>query len=128
MLHARALRYLDEVARRGSIRAAAGRLNVSSSAINRQILELENSLGAQIFHRLPKRLRLTPIGELLIAHVRQTLKDFERVQLRVDDMKSARTGDVTIATDLGVLNRARRPVGGSARHRRASPQGTSIRC
>jgi len=102
MLHARALRYLDEVARRGSIRAAAARLNVSSSAINRQILELESSLGAQIFHRLPKRLRLTPIGELLIAHVRQTLKDFERVQLRLDDMKSARTGDVTIATMNGL--------------------------
>jgi DNA-binding transcriptional LysR family regulator len=102
MLHARALRYLDEVARCGSIRAAAARLNVSSSAINRQILELESDLGAQIFHRLPKRLRLTPIGELLIGHVRQTLKDFERVQLRVDDLKGARTGDVTIATMNGL--------------------------
>ena len=102
MLHARALRYLDEVARQGSIRAAAERLNVSSSAINRQILELEDGLGAQIFHRLSKRLRLTPIGELLIAHVRQTLKDYERLQLRVEDLKGARTGDVTIATMNGL--------------------------
>jgi len=102
MLHARALRYLDEVARRGSIRAAAGRLNVSSSAINRQILELENDLGAQIFQRLPKRLRLTPIGELLIAHVRQTLKDYERIQLRIEDLKGARSGEVTIATMNGL--------------------------
>jgi DNA-binding transcriptional LysR family regulator len=102
MLHARALRYLDEVARRGSIRAAAEHLNVSASAINRQILELEDNLGAQIFHRLSKRLRLTPIGELLIAHVRQTLKDYERLTLRVEDLKGARAGDVTIATMNGL--------------------------
>jgi DNA-binding transcriptional LysR family regulator len=90
------------VARRGSIRAAAEHLNVSASAINRQILELEDNLGAQIFHRLSKRLRLTPIGELLIAHVRQTLKDYERLTLRVEDLKGARAGDVTIATMNGL--------------------------
>ena len=37
MLHGRLLRYLDEVARSGSIRKAADRLNVAASAINRQI-------------------------------------------------------------------------------------------
>ncbi|MEO0976856.1 MAG: LysR family transcriptional regulator, partial [Pseudomonadota bacterium] len=40
-LHSRKLQYLDEIARSGSIRKAADRLNVSSSAINRQILALE---------------------------------------------------------------------------------------
>lgn len=102
MLHARTLRYLDEVARRGSIRAAAERLNVSSSAINRQILELEADLGTPIFHRLPKKLRLTAMGEVLIAHVRATLKDYERVQLRIEDLKGARSGEVTIATMNGL--------------------------
>ncbi len=51
MLHSRMLRYLDEVARCGSIRQAAERLNVASSAINRQILALEAELGTPIFHR-----------------------------------------------------------------------------
>src|ERR1700750_2052167 len=59
MLHARILTYLDEVARLGSIRKAAARLNVASSAINRQILALEMELGAPIFERMPRRLRLT---------------------------------------------------------------------
>src|SRR5579862_8524095 len=59
MLHSRLLRYLDEVSRLGSIRKAAVRLNVASSAINRQILALENELGAPIFERMPRRLRLT---------------------------------------------------------------------
>ena len=71
----RLLRYLDEVARLGSIRKAASRLNVASSAINRQILALENEIGAPIFERMPRRLRLTSTGEVLIAHVRETLRD-----------------------------------------------------
>src|SRR5687768_8646043 len=57
MLHSRLLKYLDEVARLGSIRKASARLNVASSAINRQILALENELGAPIFERMPRRLR-----------------------------------------------------------------------
>lgn len=102
MLHSRMLRYLDEVARCGSIRKAAGRLNVASSAINRQILALEEELGAKVFERLGKRLRLTATGELLIAHVRQTLKEHDRLRIRLEDLKGLRRGQVTIATMGGL--------------------------
>jgi DNA-binding transcriptional LysR family regulator len=50
-MHARVLRYLDEVVRRGSIRRAAEHLHVAPTAINRQILELEAELGAPLFDR-----------------------------------------------------------------------------
>jgi DNA-binding transcriptional LysR family regulator len=96
------LRYLDEVARAGSIRKAADRLNVASSAVNRQILALEQELGTPIFERLRKRLRLTATGELLIAHVRDTLREHERVRARIEDLKGLRRGKVTIATMSGL--------------------------
>src|SRR5262245_32945798 len=48
------IRYFDEVARQGSIRRAADRLNVAPSAVNRQILKLEDELGAPLFERLPR--------------------------------------------------------------------------
>ena len=83
MLHSRLLKYLDEVARLGSIRKASARLNVASSAINRQILALENELGTPIFERMPRRLRLTATGEVLIAHVRETLKGHARVESQI---------------------------------------------
>jgi DNA-binding transcriptional LysR family regulator len=102
MLHSRMLRYLDEVARNGSIRKAAGKLNVASSAVNRQILALEQEIGTPIFERLRKRLRLTATGELLIAHVRQTLKEHDRVRARIEDLKGLRRGEVTIATMGGL--------------------------
>ena len=47
-MHAIVLKYLEEVARRGSIRKASRTLNVASSAINRQILKLEQSRTVSI--------------------------------------------------------------------------------
>jgi len=102
MLHARILVYLDEVARLGSIRRAATRLNVASSAINRQILALETQLGAPIFERMPRRLRLTATGEVLIAHVRETLKSHQRVTAQIEALKGLKRGEVTIATMNGI--------------------------
>lgn len=117
MLHSRMLRYLDEVARSGSIRKAAGRLNVASSAINRQILALEQEIGTPIFERLKKRLRLTATGELLIAHVRQTLKEHERVRARIEDLKGLRRGEVNIATMSGLAASLLPPIVAAFRRR-----------
>jgi DNA-binding transcriptional LysR family regulator len=102
MLHARILVYLDEVARLGSIRRAATRLNVASSAINRQILALESRLGAPIFERMPRRLRLTATGEVLIAHVRETLKSHQRATAQIESLKGLKRGEATIATMNGL--------------------------
>lgn len=102
MLHSRLLKYLDEVARSGSIRKAAARLNIASSAINRQILALENEIGAPIFERMPRRLRLTSSGEVLIAHVRETLKGHQRVEAQIEAFKGLTRGEVTIATMNGL--------------------------
>ena len=102
MLHSRLLKYLDEVARLGSIRKAAARLNVASSAINRQILALETEIGAPIFERMPRRLRLTATGEVLIAHVRETLKGHQRVESQIEAFKGLTRGEVTIATMNGL--------------------------
>ena len=97
MLHAAALFYFREVARVGSIRKAASSLNVAASALNRQIINLEIRLGTPLFDRLPGRLRLTVAGDLLLRHVVDTLHDFDRVRVAIDDLKAARSGHVSIA-------------------------------
>jgi len=97
MLHAAALYYFREVSRVGSIRRAALSLNVAASAVNRQILNLEDQLGTSLFDRLPGGVRLTVAGELLLRHVTDTLHDFDRVRVAIDDLKAARSGHVSIA-------------------------------
>lgn len=104
MIHARMLRYLDEVARQGSIRQAAVRLNVSSSSINRQIIDLETRLGLPLFERLPRGLRLTAAGELLLDHVRQTLRAQDRVMNRIAELEGVGRGDIRIATMNGLAS------------------------
>jgi DNA-binding transcriptional LysR family regulator len=98
MLHGRLLRYVDEVARLGSMRKASRTLNVAASALSRHILELEEELGAPIFERLPRGLRLTASGELLIAHIRDTLHKHERTLEQIRALKSCDRGQVSIAT------------------------------
>lgn len=96
-LHAAVLRYLVEIARLGSIRRASARLNVASSAINRQVLRLERDLGTRIFDRLPSGMRLTPAGELLLQHVRGTLQSFDKLLAEMDGLQGIRSGHVTLA-------------------------------
>lgn len=101
MVHSRMLRYLDEVVRAGSIRQAAERLNVASSAINRQIIELETQFGTPLFTRLPRGLRLTASGEILISHIRQVLKEYDRTRERMLDLEGLKAGTVAIAAMHG---------------------------
>ena len=97
-MHAAVLRYLAEVARAGSIRQASERLNVAASAVNRQILKIEAELGVQLFERLPKGLRLTPAGELVIRHARGTLHEFDRIKGELAGLRGVKSGIVRIAS------------------------------
>ncbi|MDN5680701.1 MAG: LysR family transcriptional regulator, partial [Ewingella sp.] len=102
MLQHRLLMYLDQVARAGSIRKAAARLHISASAINRQILALEDELGTPLFQRLPRKMVLTAAGEVLIHHVRQTFKELEWAQVKIEELKGLRRGEVTVAMMSGL--------------------------
>mgnify|MGYP006268788801 CR=1 FL=1 len=96
-MHTAALRYIAEVARRGSVRKAAAALNVAASAIDRQLLKIEASLGTPLFDRGPAGMRPTPAGAILLRHVADTLLDFERVRAEIDDLRGVNTGNVAIA-------------------------------
>lgn len=103
MLHARILRYLDEVVRAGSIRKAAARLGLAASSISRQIADLEEEIGTPVFERMPGGLRLTAAGEMLMNHVRQTLKEHDRLISRIGNLQNPGAGTVRIATQNGLI-------------------------
>jgi len=102
MLKYRLLVYLDEVARSGSIRKAAERLHISASAINRQLLALEEELGTPLFQRLPRKMVLTAAGETLIHHIRLSMKELEWAQIKIEELKGLRRGEVTVAMMSGL--------------------------
>ena len=103
MRHLMALRYIDAVARAGSIRQAAETMAITSTALNRRILAMEQELGVPIFERLPRGVRLTAAGEILVHHVRAQLSDMERVKSQIADLAGERRGHVAIACSQALL-------------------------
>ena len=96
MRHIRLYRAIDEVARRSSIRAAASVLAISPSALNRQILALEEELGAELFERLPRGVRLSTAGEIYLRCFRLHLNELDRAAAQVADLSGLRTGVVRV--------------------------------
>lgn len=103
MRHQTTLLYIDAVARAGSIRAASEMLAITSTALNRRILAIEEELGVPIFERLPRGVRLNGAGELMIHHIRNQISDMERVKSQIADLSGERRGHVTIACSQALL-------------------------
>jgi len=93
----RFLRYFMAVGRLGSIRKAAEELNVSASAIDRQILRVEQELGVPLFERLPTGLRLTAAGEIMMAAGGRWQKNMVDVKAQIEDLRGLKRGHVEIA-------------------------------
>ena len=97
-MHAAVLRYFEAVAEAGSIRRASERLHISPSAVDRQILKLEDYFGTPLFERRPNGMRLTDAGQLVLRHSRETLHDFARLRGDIDNLRGIVSGQVTIST------------------------------
>ena len=104
MRHTRTLAYVAEIARAGSIRRAAERLNLTPSALTRQVQDLEYELGTPIFERLAQGMRLNAAGELLVRHARDQLADLERVRSQIADLTGVRRGHVALACSQAFVN------------------------
>ena len=77
------VRYFLAVARRGSVRAAAQRLQVNHSTVLRRIAQLEERLGAQMFEKLPSGYTLTAAGEEVLELANQMEALSHQIETRV---------------------------------------------
>jgi len=94
------LRIFHTVAEAGSFTHAGERLNLSQSAISRQIGALEESLNQSLFHRHARGLILTEQGELLHQTVRTVFHDLTMVESRLSDNRERPSGPLKISTTV----------------------------
>ncbi|WP_423460368.1 LysR family transcriptional regulator [Ottowia sp. VDI28] len=91
----------QEVARCGSIRAAAERLFVTPSALSRELQKLEDDLGVVLFERRARGMVLTAAGKIYLNHVRDSLNGIERMRSELDALQNLHRGHVSILSVEG---------------------------
>jgi DNA-binding transcriptional LysR family regulator len=90
-------RYFAAIAELGSIRKAAEALHVSASAIDRQVLQAEKTIGAPLFERFHGGLRPTAAGEIFIGLIRRWQQEYQHALAQVDELQGLKRGHVEIA-------------------------------
>jgi DNA-binding transcriptional LysR family regulator len=95
------LRVFYNVAESGSFTRAATRLEISQSAISRQISTFEDRLGVPLFRRHARGLLLTEQGELLFRAAREVFSDLAMVQARITENLKATQGVMKIGVTVG---------------------------
>ena len=96
------LRIFHAAAAAGSFTHAGEALNMSQSAVSRQVSALEQELGTPLFHRHARGLILTAEGELLMRAARDIVLKLEDVRGRLVDSRGQPTGTLRVTTTVGL--------------------------
>ncbi len=83
----------------GSFSATARFLRITPSSVSRQISQLENELGARLFHRTTRKQSLTEAGEIYFQHSRRIVTDFDAARLAVNQLTNTPSGSLHITVE-----------------------------
>ncbi|MEU3459542.1 LysR family transcriptional regulator [Streptomyces sp. NPDC006733] len=103
----RQLEYLVTVVDTGSFTRAAEQLHVTQPALSHQMRVLERTVGGPLLERLPRSVRLTPVGRAVLPHARAALAEAERVHTVARRAAGLEEGELEVAAvysvSLGLL-------------------------
>jgi DNA-binding transcriptional LysR family regulator len=101
-VHLRQLEILKAIAETGSFTSAGEKLNVSQSAISRQVLILEDELGEAVFHRIGRRIRITAAGESLLKLSHRVFGDISDTVNAISDSQESLRGTLHLVGGMTV--------------------------
>jgi len=90
------LRYVCAIADTGNFSRAAERCQIAQPSLSQQILKLEQDLGAKLFDRLGRSVRLTEAGRAFISHARAILEQIDVARASVSDKNADLRGSVAV--------------------------------
>jgi DNA-binding transcriptional LysR family regulator len=96
------LRVFVVVAGESNVTRAARRLSLSQPALSKQLAELEDSLGTQLFDRLPRGVRLTAAGEVLLVHAERIFAAERAAEAEIGELIGLRTGSLSIGASTTI--------------------------
>ena len=98
----RQLEIIRAIADTGSFTAAGEKLHVSQSAISRQVLLLEAELGEPVFHRIGRRIRITPAGESLLQLSHRVFQDVQDTVSQITEKQESLRGTMRLVGGMTV--------------------------
>src|ERR1700744_5571851 len=90
------LRYVCAVAETGSFSRAAERCQIAQPSLSQQVLKLEKDLGARLFDRLGRGIRITEAGRAFLPHARLILERMEAARSSVAEKNGDSCGSVAV--------------------------------
>lgn len=90
------IRYFCAIVDSGSFSRAALLTHVSQPSLSQQIRKLEDELGARLFDRLGRSVRLTDLGQTFLPRARAVLRELEAARGDVADQKESMSGTVAV--------------------------------
>ncbi len=96
------LRIFHTAAEAGSFTHAAEKLNMSQSAVSRQISALEEDLGLKLFIRHARGLVLTEVGEQLFRTAHRMHWELQQVETQMSESQDVPTGPLLVTTTVGI--------------------------
>jgi DNA-binding transcriptional LysR family regulator len=113
----RQLEYFVAVAERSNFTRAAEATHVAQSGLSQQIRDLERELGAVLFERTSRAVRLTPAGQVLLPLARRVLADVREARYEVGAVAGLERGRLALGATPG-LSATRVPALLAEFHRR----------
>lgn len=80
--------------------AAAGRLGISRASVSKQVIQLEESLGARLLNRTTRRVSVTEIGEAYYERCKRVLAEVEEADLLVEQLHSEPRGILKVSAPM----------------------------
>ncbi|HUN40446.1 MAG TPA: LysR family transcriptional regulator [Acetobacteraceae bacterium] len=96
-----ALNNFIRVVETGSFSRVARELDLSHTAVTRQVAQLEQHFGVRLLHRTTRRLSLTEDGEILVNYARRLLDESSAMEKELGTHRNAPSGLVRLGTIMG---------------------------
>lgn len=91
------MRWFVALAEIENVTAAAARLNVTQPTLTRALQRLENEVGAPLFDRTGRRLRLNEYGKIFLERSRESLQSLDRATKEIDALRNPESGIIRLA-------------------------------
>lgn len=97
----RQIEYILKIAEENNITHAAAKLFITQSALNQQLIKLENELGTPLFHRSRTNWHLTQAGEIYIRNAKEIMRLKRETYQTIHDLSDGKCGHLSVGFTAG---------------------------